>query len=114
MKLKAKQAAIRQAQLLRFNPSEFPPIFDAMKIRIGFSLPVFAFIGLFCFCVAGCGGSNEESESAEKSYVIEPLIGVDTTKPLITPEEEAAMLKRLLLLAFMLLKKVLNILSLWE
>jgi hypothetical protein len=38
---------------------------------------------------AGCGG-EAAAPSADEGRVIEPLVGVDTTKPLITPEEEAA------------------------
>lgn len=68
-----------------------------MKIRLGSIPPVMLFAGLLVACIWGCGGSSDESQIQEKVSVMEPLIGVDTTKPLITPEEEAAMRKRLLI-----------------
>ncbi len=79
----------------RFNPTEFPINFDAMKIRLGSVL--YVLVIAVVVDTWGCGESNDESQTQEKAYVIEPLIGVDTTKPLITLEEEAAMRKLLLI-----------------
>lgn len=45
---------------------------------------------------AACGGGEEQQNSAD-GQAMEPLLGVDTTRPLITPEDEAAMAKRLLI-----------------
>jgi hypothetical protein len=53
-----------------------------------------------CGCLlvfAACGGEESKSNSLADAVAMEPLLGVDTTQPLITPAEEAAMAKRLLI-----------------
>jgi hypothetical protein len=42
--------------------------------------------------LAACGGETPSGEAAQ-AVVLEPLLGVDTTRPLITAEEEATMAK---------------------
>lgn len=64
-----------------------------MKLKIG------DWIGLLvvALCLVGCGGQPPTVANEEPQVVIEPLVGIDTTKPLITPAEEAEMAKQLLI-----------------
>lgn len=55
-----------------------------------------AFIAGALLCVAACG-SEEQKPADGPALPMEPLVGVDTTKPLITAAEEAAMAKMLLI-----------------
>jgi WG containing repeat len=64
------------------------PYFCPMKIR-----PLWLAWAVCCILVFAACGSDDPKAADGKPIDLEPLIGVDTTKPLITAAEEAAMAK---------------------
>jgi hypothetical protein len=62
------------------------PYFCAMKMRS----TLLALAATCLLLIAACG-SEEQTTADGKAIDLEPLIGVDTTKPLITAQEEAIM-----------------------
>jgi hypothetical protein len=64
-----------------------------MKSNYGLGLGMMACLLWF----VACGAEEKPKTNLQPDLTLEPLVGIDTTKPLITPEEEAMMSKRLLL-----------------